>query len=104
VSRTAALSVADPTESYAEETTPWGMLRNATPDPEIRAVALTSFAACGSAISGWFEPTSKDADPMTTHAKGAGVYGANLAKVLGSRRRPSGAMLTELPAALAQDR
>jgi hypothetical protein len=47
---------------------------------------------------------SKDAEPMTTYAKGAGVDGANLAKVLSGRRGPSRAMLAKLQAALAQDR
>jgi hypothetical protein len=41
---------------------------------------------------------------MTSHAKRAGVDGANLAKVLSGRRGPSRVVLAQLQATLAQDR
>jgi hypothetical protein len=74
------------------------------PNFAIHAVFPTPFAVRGRALSGWFGRMSKDAEPMTIYAKGAGVDGANLAKVLSGRRGPSRAMLAKLQAALAQDR
>src|SRR3712207_3031122 len=56
MSFTAALHAADLMKSYAEVATPWGMLRNATPEPRNTHSCPTPLAASGSALSGWFEP------------------------------------------------
>jgi hypothetical protein len=114
----AAMSAADPTKSYApgksheiSRCTPYpaGVPREDDTKRYTRTPQYAPSSPHGSPYVG--EPyqhgsrrTSKDAEPTTTYAKGAGVDGANLAKVLSGRLGPSRAMLAKLQAAIAQDR
>jgi hypothetical protein len=118
MSRTAALDAADPTESYA----PGGILRNLTlralscqrprqdatkcyaRTPQYAPTPLHRVPCVGQPYRDGSRRTLKDAEPMTSHAKRAGVDGANLAKVLSGRRGPSRVVLAQLQATLAQDR